>query len=71
MSRPSGRNDPRTHYSLHQASSIDGFFKLNSPKSETAVPTADKSNLVKANQNQLRAKLRDGQSTESSTTSTG
>jgi hypothetical protein len=33
MNWPSARNDPRTHYSLQQAASEDGFFKLNSLKS--------------------------------------
>ncbi|MCI29953.1 hypothetical protein A2U01_0051162, partial [Trifolium medium] len=61
MNRSSAWNDSRTHYSLHQAASDDGFFKLNSMKSwndtdieidpancETSISASDETNLVKA-----------------------
>jgi hypothetical protein len=33
MNRPSTQNGPRTDYTLQQKTSNDGFFKLNSLKS--------------------------------------
>jgi hypothetical protein len=66
---------------MQQATSDDVFFELNSLNTlsvwilrwtlEASVTTTDESNFVKANQNQLNARSRDGQSTESSPTSTG